>query len=144
MCTFRDLITFFSISAFARDCRRRRIPLYCLAFTNMAPSSVRFNGNSTCPIMFIIVVIRVVTGIKYKTIEGLYQKGKAQRNNKHQNKGPTTENTCQLFKAKKGRLGLRVTCLHLYKSNYWCRLIWTVTWQYCRYIQGILHSWSGN
>lgn len=68
--------------------------------------------------MIIIVVIRVVIDTKYKTIEGLYQKGKAQRNRKHQNKGPTTENACQLFKAKKGMLGLRVTCLPLYKSNY--------------------------
>lgn len=94
MPTFLTLIALFFISAFARDCRRRRIPRYCLAFTYMAPSSAGFDGNSTCPCFVVIIIIYwVVTGI-----EGLYQKGKAQKRiRQHESKGPITENTCPLF-----------------------------------------------
>lgn len=44
--TFLDLAAFFSISALARDCRRRKIPWYCLAFTNTG-SSTASEGSGT-------------------------------------------------------------------------------------------------
>lgn len=47
LCTLRGLCTLFSISALARDCLRLIIPRYCLALTNIGPSSVViFNGSS--------------------------------------------------------------------------------------------------
>jgi hypothetical protein len=43
--TFRDFINLFSDSAFARDCRRRRMPWYCFAFTYTGSSSIISDGN---------------------------------------------------------------------------------------------------